>query len=72
MAEGSSDDRRSRVREEYRQLAAQIHQTEEEGGTGYVNLVQLIHKNDELFAQVSSYSQTNWSSLFDLKLGCLR
>jgi len=49
-----SEEEKARLREGFRQLAAQVRHTEEEGvGADLAVLSQLIKKNDELYSNVS-------------------
>jgi hypothetical protein len=55
MSERVSKEEKARLREDFRQLAAEVRLTEEEGAAANPALIgQLIRKNDELYSSVSN------------------
>jgi hypothetical protein len=56
MSERVSKEEKARLREDFRQLAAEVRLTEEEGAAANPALIgQLIRKNDELYSSVSKH-----------------
>jgi hypothetical protein len=56
MSERVSKEEKARLREDFRQLAAEVRLTEEEGTAANPALIgQLIRKNDELYSSVSKH-----------------
>jgi hypothetical protein len=64
MSERVSKEEKARLREDFRQLAAEVRLTEEEGAAANPALIgQLIRKNDELYSSVSKHLFSHPSNL---------